>query len=74
MAKIKRKKVLAAKTETTIGTAETLAASDAQFNAYDIEVDPDIEFIPRDVAQCCNVKNVTLFVCALFFNRETVAR
>jgi hypothetical protein len=32
---LKRKRVLAAKIEGTIGTAEVLAAADAAFNIYD---------------------------------------
>lgn len=42
---LKRKRVLAAKIETTVGTAESLSASDAAFNIYDamIQVSTEME-------------------------------
>ncbi len=45
---IKRKKILGAKIETTIGTAESLTGSDASFNAYDIMFQPEIEVESRE--------------------------
>jgi len=44
---LKRKRVIAAAVETTIGTAETLAGSDAAFNAYDVMIQPNVEFEQR---------------------------
>lgn len=46
---LKRVRVLAAKIETTSGTAESLSASDAAFNAYDVSIQPNLEFQPRDL-------------------------
>lgn len=40
--------VLAAKIETTVGTAETLAGADAAFNIFDAKVVPDIEMVDRE--------------------------
>lgn len=47
MTLLKRVRVLAAKIESTSGTAETLSASDAAFNAFDVDIQPDIEFHER---------------------------
>jgi hypothetical protein len=44
---IKRKHVLAAKIETTSGTAETLAGADAAFNVFDLTMQPTITMTPR---------------------------
>lgn len=44
---LKRKRVLAAKIESTSGTAESLTASDALFNIYDAMMQPNIEMIQR---------------------------
>lgn len=44
---IKRKHVLAAKIETTSGTAESLSASDAAFNVFDLNMQPTIAMTPR---------------------------
>jgi hypothetical protein len=48
MTLLKRKRVLAAKVETTVGTAESLTASEAAFNAYDVMIQPEIEFEERE--------------------------
>jgi hypothetical protein len=48
MVLLKRKRILAAKIETTTGTAETLAAADAAFNAYNVTIQTDIEKTPRE--------------------------
>lgn len=48
MTQLKRKRVLAAKIETTPGTAETLLAADAAFNAYNIVAQQEIEFESRE--------------------------
>lgn len=48
MALLKRKRVLAAKIETTSGTAIALTGTDASYNAYDIMIQPEIEFIDRE--------------------------
>jgi hypothetical protein len=48
MTLLKRKKVLAAKVEATVGTAESLTGSDASFNAYDIMFQPEIEVESRE--------------------------
>jgi hypothetical protein len=45
---LKKKRVLAAKIESTPGTAESLSASDAVFNVYDATIQPSIEFDNRD--------------------------
>lgn len=47
MALLKRVRVLAAKVEATSGTAETLLAAQAAINAYDVEIQGEIEFIER---------------------------
>ncbi len=48
MTLLKRKRVLAAKIETTVGTAISLAGADASFNAYDIMIQPEIEVEQRE--------------------------
>jgi hypothetical protein len=48
MTLLKRKRVLAAKIETTVGTAISLTGSDASFNAYDIMIQPEIEVEERE--------------------------
>lgn len=48
MTQLKRKRVLAAKIESTPGTAETLLAADAAFNAYNIVAQQEIEFESRE--------------------------
>lgn len=45
---LKRKKVLAAKIETTIGTAESLTASEAAFNVYSPMIQPTLEMESRE--------------------------
>lgn len=47
MTLLKRKRVLAAKIETTPGTAIALTGTDAVFNCWDIKIDPDIEMVER---------------------------
>lgn len=47
MPMLKRRRVLAAKIETTVGTAETLAATDAAFNIYDAMIQPTITMVER---------------------------
>lgn len=42
-----RRRVLAAKIETTPGTAETLANADAVFNASNVQIQPTIDFVQR---------------------------
>ena len=42
-----RKRVVAAKIETTPGTAEALTASDAAFNVFDMTIQPDVPFEQR---------------------------
>lgn len=44
---LRRKSVLAAKIETTSGTAESLAAADAAFNVFDLTMTPNIAMTPR---------------------------
>lgn len=44
---LKRKRLLAAATESTIGTAESLSASNAAFNVYDLMIQPNVEFEQR---------------------------
>ena len=46
--KLKRKRVLAAKVETTIGTAESLAAADAAMNVFDPMIQSTIEMEERE--------------------------
>jgi hypothetical protein len=48
MTLIKRKRVLAAKAETTSGTAESLTTAEASFNAYDIVIQNEIEIEERE--------------------------
>lgn len=48
MALLKRKRVLAAKVESTPGTAETLTAAEAAFNCYDIAIQHEIEMNARE--------------------------
>jgi hypothetical protein len=48
MTLLKRKRVLAAKIEGTVGTAESLLAADAAFNAYDVMIQPNIDFEERE--------------------------
>lgn len=45
---LKKLQVFAAKVEGTIGTAETLTASEGVYNAYDIKIDGDIEVQMRE--------------------------
>jgi len=45
---LKRKRVLAAKIETTIGTAESLAAADAAMNVYNPMIQAQVEMEPRE--------------------------
>lgn len=47
MTLLRKVRVLAAKLESTSGTAESLAAADGKFNAYNIEIQPTIEYIER---------------------------
>jgi len=47
MTLLARKRVLAAKIETTVGTAISLAGSDAAFNVFDATIQPTIEFVSR---------------------------
>lgn len=44
---LRKKRVLAAKIETTIGTAETLAGADAAMNVYDPVIQANVEMIDR---------------------------
>ena len=44
---LRRKSVLAAKIESTSGTAESLSASDAAFNVFDLTMTPTIAMTPR---------------------------
>lgn len=43
-----RKRVLAAKIETTVGTAISLSGSDAAFNVFNTQIQPNIEFETRE--------------------------
>lgn len=43
MSLLRKKSVLAAKLEATLGTAETTAAADASFNVYDLEIEPEAD-------------------------------
>jgi hypothetical protein len=45
---LKKKRVLGVKTESTVGTAETLAAADCTINAYNVVVQPDIAVDQRE--------------------------
>ena len=47
MTLLRKKRVLAAKIETTAGTAIALGSADAAFNVYDAEIQPNIETIER---------------------------
>jgi hypothetical protein len=47
MTLLARKRVLACKTETTVGTAISLAGADAVFNVFDATIQPTIEFVSR---------------------------
>lgn len=47
MGLLKRVRVMAAKIESTSGTAETLSASDGAFNAFDVDIQANIEFNER---------------------------
>lgn len=48
MTLLTRRRVLAAKIETTIGTAISISATDAAFNVYDLKMDPVISFDERE--------------------------
>lgn len=48
MTLLKRKRILAAKIEATPGTAESLTASDAAFNCYEVTVQHEIEKTARE--------------------------
>jgi hypothetical protein len=48
MTQLKRKRVLAAKVETTPGTAEALTSAEAAFNAYDIQIQTETELEQRE--------------------------
>lgn len=48
MTLLKRKRILAAKTEATPGTAESLTASEATFNVYELTVQQEIEKTTRE--------------------------
>lgn len=48
MTLLKRKRVLAAKIETTTGTAIALTGSDGTFNAYDVVIQPNIAMTQRE--------------------------
>lgn len=45
---LKRISTLAAKVESTVGTAESLAAADGAINVYDVEIQADIEIEERE--------------------------
>ena len=45
---LRRRSVVAAKQESEVGTAETLAASDGAFNAFDADIQPNIDFQERE--------------------------
>lgn len=45
---LKKQEIIAAKTETTIGTAIALATGDTAFNAYDIKTEGNIEVLMRE--------------------------
>jgi len=44
---LRRKKILAVKSETTVGTAETLAAANGAMNVFDAELQTEQEYIER---------------------------
>lgn len=48
MTLLKRKRVIAAKIETTVGTAIAVTGADASFNAWDIMCQPEIDVISRE--------------------------
>jgi hypothetical protein len=48
MTLLKRRQVLAAKIETTSGTAETLTGSEAAFNVYDVTTTQEVEMSQRE--------------------------
>ena len=48
MALLRRRSVFAAKVETTVGTAETLTATEAVFNARDFMIQPEIPMTRRE--------------------------
>lgn len=48
MTLLKRKRVLAAKVETTPGTAEALTSAEAAFNTYDIAIQQEVELESRE--------------------------
>lgn len=48
MTLLKRKRVLAAKIESTSGTAESVTASDAAFNVYDVVTTQEVDMIQRE--------------------------
>lgn len=48
MAKLTRRRVLAAKAEATPGTAESLTATEGVFNVYDMEFNSDMQRVDRD--------------------------
>jgi hypothetical protein len=48
MPMLAKRRVLAAKIETTVGTAISLAAADATFNAFNVSIQPDIPFNARE--------------------------
>jgi hypothetical protein len=48
MTLLKRKRVFAAKQETTSGTAESLTTAEASFNVYDLMIQQAIEMEPRE--------------------------
>lgn len=48
MALLKRKRVLAAALEATVGTAESLDATDAVFNIYETDIQADIDYEERE--------------------------
>ena len=45
---LKKNRVLAAKIETTVGTAIALANADVIYGAYDVMIQPNIDFVKRD--------------------------
>ena len=55
MALLKRKRVLAAKIETTSGSAESLTSAEASFNCYDIEIQNEIDMSPREAQGAFNM-------------------
>jgi len=48
MPQLRKLRTLAAQTETTVGTAETLAADDGVFNAYNLDIQGDIQVEERE--------------------------